>query len=166
MTEVNTPPVHAHSLAYLHLSLMLTHAAELPAVKRVLLAFCSTSYSAQCVCVSVSQCEGSRWRWVYNHGTVVVVFPLLLFHCCFYCSLNWGEEIETETKRMGRRKGAFPSSSPYFIIGLHSGARLSQLSGVAQQTLYVYFGSRRKDITRNLSIFMDSFTQTVTTPHP
>lgn len=51
------------------LSFHRTHTEESPAVRRVLLAFCLTSYS---VCESVCQCERSRWRWVYNHGTVVV----------------------------------------------------------------------------------------------
>lgn len=54
-----------------------THIVESPPVKRVLLAFCLTSYSARCVRESVWRCERSRWRWVYNHGTVVVFIIIL-----------------------------------------------------------------------------------------
>lgn len=59
------------------LPISYTHIVESPPVKRVLLAFCLTSYSARCVRESVWRCERSRWRWVYNHGTVVVFIIIL-----------------------------------------------------------------------------------------
>ena len=95
MKGVNTLPVHTQTHTHTHTHTH-KHTAESPPVKRVLLAFCLTSYSAQCVCVCLCVrfcvCEGV----IDPDGDGFIITGqllfLLLFYGCFYCSLNWNEE--------------------------------------------------------------------------
>ena len=111
MTGVNTLPVHTYTQSHLFLILSLSHALQSPPVKRVLLAFCFTSYSAQCAHTRpcVPQCEGVTDP--DGDGFIITrrsLLFLLLFHCGFYCyvrTMNRKQGCkETERQHMSGTK--------------------------------------------------------------
>lgn len=109
------PFLFTHTQPHLFLILSLSHTVQSPPVKRVLLAFCFTSYSAQCVCVcaAVWGSDRSRWRWVYNHETVIVVFIIILL---LFLLLTENSKHNARVQRRCRKREV---DSPHFCQMTH-----------------------------------------------
>lgn len=141
------PFLFTHTQSHLFLILSLSHTVQSPPVKRVLLAFCFTSYSAQCVCMcaAVWGSDRSRWRWVYNHETVIVVFIIILL---LFLLLTENNKHNARVQRLCRKREV---DSPHFCQMTHPKALQSpdRSDGTTVSFLNIFSGFQKVELSNS-----------------
>ena len=106
MEGVNTLPVHTQTHTHTHThtlqSRLQSSVSYWPSVwLPIRLSVCVCVFVCAFVCVW--GCDRSRWRWVYNHGTVVV-FIIILWLFLLLTKLEWRAAGRRWERRRTRRE--------------------------------------------------------------